>query len=223
VCCTCVTLTCFRGSTVQPQVQPHGGHDVIGSCAGVSTVDRCLVGSLPDARGCAEPPHLVGVACMWNTSHEPYTHHSTQSQKVQRATLSASARQQQQRHVCCTCVTLTWRRSTMHPQVQPDGGHDVTESCAGASTVGRCAVGSLPDERGCGEPPHLGGAACMRHASHEAYTHHSTHSHSRCKEPHSLPQHGNSSSATCVAHASPSPVSVHPPCTHRSSPTEVMT
>jgi hypothetical protein len=41
-------------------------------------------------------------------SHEPYTHHNTpQSLKVHRGTLSASERQQQQRHVCCTCVTLT--------------------------------------------------------------------------------------------------------------------
>jgi hypothetical protein len=38
------------------------------------------------------------------------THHSTNSGslKVQRATLSVSARQQQQRHVCCTSVTLTF-------------------------------------------------------------------------------------------------------------------
>jgi hypothetical protein len=79
---------------------------------------------------------------MRHTSHEPYTHHSTQSLKVHRDTLSASSRHQQQRHACCTCFTLTCSRiSTMQPQVQPDGGHDVTVSCAGASTVGRCAVG----------------------------------------------------------------------------------
>ncbi len=153
-----------------------------GSCAGASTVGRCAVDSLPDARGSGEPPQLGGVtegSCMRHASHEPYTvtPHHTQSLKVQRATLSASARQQQQRHVCYTCVTLTWTRlSTMHPQVQPDGGHDVRGSCAGASTVGRCAVGSLPPTRGSGEPPQLGGDSCMRHGSHEPYTHHITHS-----------------------------------------------
>jgi hypothetical protein len=107
VCCTYVTLTCFRISTMQPQVQPDGGHDVTGSSAGASTVGRCAVGSLPQARGCAKPPQLGGAACMRHGSHESYTHHSTQSLKVQRGTLSASARQQQQRHVCCTYVTLT--------------------------------------------------------------------------------------------------------------------
>jgi hypothetical protein len=80
---------------------------VTDSCAGASTVGRCAVGSLPDARGCGEPPQLDGAACMRYASHEPYTQNSTQLLKVQRTTLSASARQQQQRHVCCTCVTLT--------------------------------------------------------------------------------------------------------------------
>jgi hypothetical protein len=63
---------------------------------------------------------------MRHTSHEPYTHHNTQSRQisayskmhhydqcqethleVQRGRLSASAQQQQQRHTCCACVTLT--------------------------------------------------------------------------------------------------------------------
>ncbi len=157
------------------------------SCTGASTVGHCAVSSLPDTRGCGEPPQLGGkVSCMWYASHESYKHHSTHTHSKWKETHTVLARQQQQCHVCCTSVTLTVRiivklskirKSTMHPQVMPDGGHDVREPCAGASTVVRCAVSSLPDARECGEPPQLGGkVSCMWHASHESYTHHSTHS-----------------------------------------------
>ncbi len=55
--------------------------------------------------------------------------------------------------------------TTMHPQVQSDGGHYVTVVCAGTSTVGDCPVESLPAVCGRVETPQLG--AYMRHARHD--------------------------------------------------------
>ena len=197
---------------------------MIGSSSGASTVGRCAVDSFPDACGCGEPPQLVErPACGTPVMSLTHTTAHTVTEGAQSHALCLSAATAAAPRVLHYVTLTCFRLSTVHPQVQPDGGHDVTVSCAGASTVGRCAVGSLPQARGCAKPPQLGGAACMRHGSHESYTHHSTHSHSRCKEAHSLPQRGNSTSATCVAHTSPSPEPVFPPCTHRSSPTDVMT
>jgi hypothetical protein len=162
---------------MHPQVQSDRSHDVFESSAGTSTVGRCDVHSLPSTCGRAEPPQLGGAGVY--TSHEPYTHthHNTVTEGSKRHTLSLST-EQQQRHVCCSSVTLTGsRESTMHPQVQPNGGHDVTGSGAGTSTVDRCPVHSLPSTRGRAEPPQIGGVDCIRNGSNESYTHHITHSH----------------------------------------------
>lgn len=55
----------------------------------------------------------------------------------------------------------------MQPQAQPDGGHDMTGSSAGDSTVDHCVHDCLPSTYGRVEPPQLGGETWMWYVSHD--------------------------------------------------------
>jgi hypothetical protein len=88
-----------------------------------------------------------------------------QSQGTKRLNLclgSSAAAATRVLNITLTCICV----STMQPQVQPDGGHDVELSCGGTSTV----VDSLPSSDGRVQPPQLGVSTWMRHKVHTQVT-----------------------------------------------------
>ncbi len=68
--------------------------------------------------------------------------------------------------------------TTVHPQVQSDGGHGVSDSYTGTRFVGLSGVDSLPPVCRRGEAPQVAGVTCMRHTDIKTHTHtHTTHTH----------------------------------------------